>query len=72
MLINGSFLRHPDAARDIARATLRLTARRKSADDPQRREALPALLLGREARAHALTRPGPTPRANHRKEPRYL
>ena len=38
MLINGSFLRHPDAARDVARATLELTAYPKSADDPQRRK----------------------------------
>ena len=38
MLINGSFLRHPDAARDVARATLELTAHPKSADDPQRRK----------------------------------
>ena len=38
MLINGSFLRHPDAARDVARATLELTAHPKGPDDPQRRK----------------------------------
>ena len=38
MLINGSFLRHPNAAEDIARPTLELTAYPQSADDPQRRK----------------------------------
>ena len=38
MLINGSFLRHPDAARDVARATLELAAHPKGPDDPQRRK----------------------------------
>ncbi len=38
MLINGSFLRHPDAACDVARATLELAAHPKSPDDPQRRK----------------------------------
>lgn len=33
MLINGSFLRHPDAARDIATATLRLIDAPKDPDD---------------------------------------
>lgn len=38
MLINGSFLRHPDAAEDIAKATLRLIAEPKNPDDPRYRK----------------------------------
>ena len=38
MLINGSFLRKPDAARDIAHATMRLAAHPASASDPTRRK----------------------------------
>ena len=34
MLVNGSFLRRPNAARDIAAATLRLAAAPKNGDDP--------------------------------------
>lgn len=38
MLINGSFLRHPDAARDVARATFEATQHPKSPDDPLRKK----------------------------------
>ena len=38
MLVNGSFLRRPDAARDVAGATLELAAHPKNPDDPQRRK----------------------------------
>ena len=40
MLINGSFLRHPNAAEDIANATLRLIAAPKNPDDPRYRKHL--------------------------------
>lgn len=38
MLINGSFLRRPNAAEDIAKATLRLIAEPKNPDDPRYRK----------------------------------
>lgn len=40
MLINGSFLRHPNAAEDIANATLRLIAAPKNPGDPRYRKHL--------------------------------
>ena len=40
MLINGSFLRHPNAAEDIANATLRLIAEPKNPGDPRDRKHL--------------------------------
>lgn len=40
MLINGSFLRRPNAAEDIAKATLRLIAEPKNPDDPRYRKHL--------------------------------
>lgn len=38
MLVNGSFLRRPDAARDVAAATLRLIAEPKNPSDPRYRK----------------------------------
>lgn len=38
MLINGSFLRHPDAARDVAHATFEAIQHPKSPDDPLRKK----------------------------------
>ena len=38
MLINGSFLRRPDAARDIAHAAMRLAEKPPAPDDPIRRK----------------------------------
>lgn len=38
MLVNGSFLRRPNAARDVARAALKLAAHPKSPDDPLRKK----------------------------------
>ena len=48
MLINGSFLRHPDAAEDIARATLRLIAEPKDVDDPLYRKHLLKFYWGKK------------------------
>lgn len=38
MLVNGRFLRHPNAARDIARATFELAAHPKNPNNPQRKK----------------------------------
>lgn len=46
MLVNGSFLRRPDASRDIARATLELAARPKTPDDPLRKKHLARFYWG--------------------------
>lgn len=46
MLVNGSFLRKPDAARDIARATLDLTAHPKSPHDQLRKKHFARLYWG--------------------------
>ena len=46
MLVNGSFLRKPDAARDIARATLDLAAHPKSPHDPLRKKHFARLYWG--------------------------
>lgn len=46
MLVNGSFLRRPDAARDIARATLALTAHPKHPEDPERKKHFLRLYWG--------------------------
>lgn len=48
MLVNGSFLRRPDAALDIARATFRLAAHPKSPDDPSRRKRFAHFYWGRK------------------------
>lgn len=46
MLVNGSFLRRPDAARDIARAALDLASRPRSPDDPLRKKHLARFYWG--------------------------
>ncbi|MEG2025290.1 MAG: glycosyltransferase [Gordonibacter sp.] len=46
MLVNGSFLRKPDAARDIVRATLGLAAHPKSPHDPLRKKHFARLYWG--------------------------
>ena len=48
MLVNGSFLRRPNAARDIAAATLRLAATPKSPDDPRYRKHLLQFYWGKK------------------------
>lgn len=51
MLVNGSFLRRPDAALDIARATFRLIEAPKAPDDPSRKKRFAQLYWG-EKPAH--------------------
>ena len=48
MLINGSFLRRPDAANDIASATLRLIVAPKNPDDPRYRKHLVKFYWGKK------------------------
>ncbi|MEE0844715.1 MAG: glycosyltransferase [Eggerthellaceae bacterium] len=48
MLINGSFLRKPDAARDIAHAALRLAEHPEPASDPTRRKHFLHFYWGRK------------------------
>ncbi len=51
MLVNGSFLRRPDAALDIARSTFRLIETPKTPDDPSRKKRFAQLYWG-EKPAH--------------------
>ena len=48
MLINGSFLRRPDAARDIAHAAMRLAQKPSSSGDPIRRKHFLHFYWGRK------------------------
>lgn len=48
MLINGSFLRRPDAARDIAHAAMRLAGKPPESDDPIRRKHFLHFYWGRK------------------------
>lgn len=48
MLINGSFLRRPDAARDIVHATMQLASKPASASDPIRRKHFLHFYWGRK------------------------